>query len=73
MYDELVDLREGSGVEQDLEPLAGGLLAGLVLATHPLLATGQLGLGMSAMKLVEAILMRHQGPSFIDFRLIIHQ
>jgi len=25
------------------------------------------------MELVEAILVRHQGPSFIDFRSIIHQ
>ena len=70
---ELVDLRERSGIEQDLEPLTRGLLAGFVLATYPLLAAGQLGLRMSAMKLVEAILMRHQGPSFIDFRSIFHQ
>jgi hypothetical protein len=44
-----------------------------VLATDPLFAAGQLGLGMSATKLVEAILVRHQGPSFIDFRSIFHQ
>ena len=73
MDDQLVDLQEGSGVEQDLEPLAGGLLAGLVLAAHALLAAGQLGLYVSAVEVVEARLMRHQGPSFIDFRRIFHQ
>src|SRR5262249_35077453 len=61
MDDELVDLRERSSIEQDLEPLAGRLLAGLVLAPDTLLAAGQLGLCVSAMELVEAILVRHQG------------
>src|SRR4029077_6946598 len=73
MNDELVDLQEGSLVEQGGEALARGLLAGLVLATNSLVATGQLGLGVPTMELVEAILVRHQGPSFIDFRSIIHQ
>jgi hypothetical protein len=57
MDNELVELQERSGVEQDVEPLAGGLLAGLVLATDPLLAAGQLGLRVTAMELIEAILM----------------
>jgi len=73
MDDELVDLRERSGIEQDFQPFAGGLLSGLVLTTHTLLAAGQLGLRVPAMKLVETILVRHQGPSFIDFRSIFHQ
>jgi hypothetical protein len=71
--DELVDLGEGSGVEQDVQTLARGLLAGLVLPPNSLLTAGQLGFCVAAMELVETILMRHQGPSFIDFRSIIHQ
>jgi hypothetical protein len=73
MDHELVDLRERSRVEQDFQSFARSLLPGLVLAPYPLLTAGQLGLGMAAMQLVEAILMRHQGPSFIDFRSIFHQ
>ena len=71
--DELVHLHEGPGVQQELEPLARSLLAGLVLAASALLAPGQLGLCVAAAQFVEAILVRHQGPSFIDFHLIIHQ
>src|SRR5262249_16129324 len=54
---QLVELQEGPGVEQDVETLAGGLLAGLVLATNPLLAAGQLGLRVAATELIEAILV----------------
>src|SRR5206468_13080767 len=71
MDDELVDFQEGSGIEQNLEPFARGLLAGFVLATDALVSAGQLGLCVSAMELVEAILMRHQGPSIIDVHALL--
>jgi hypothetical protein len=44
-----------------------------VLTTDPFLAAGQLGFRVSATQFVEAILVRHQAPSFIDFRSIFHQ
>jgi hypothetical protein len=44
-----------------------------VLTTNPFLAAGKLGLRAAATQLVETILMRHQAPSFIDFRSIFHQ
>ena len=43
MRDELVELFERAGIEQEIDPLAGGQLAGLVLAAHPLLAAALLG------------------------------
>ena len=57
MDHEPVDLGERTCVEKDLEPLARGLLAGLVLTTDPFLTAGQLGFRASATQLVEAILM----------------
>ena len=56
---ELVDLEEGAGIEQQLEPLARGLLAGLVLAPDAVLAAAQLGLGVTPMELGEAVLGGH--------------
>jgi hypothetical protein len=41
--DELVDLLERPGIEEQVDPLAGGELAGLVLAAEPILAAAQLG------------------------------
>ena len=41
--DELVDLLEGAGVEQQLDALARGQLAGVALPAQPLLAAAQLG------------------------------
>ena len=43
VHNELVDLGERVPVEEELEPLAGHLLAGLVLASDPFLAAAQLG------------------------------
>jgi hypothetical protein len=70
---ELVDLDERAGVEQELEPLARGLLAGLVLAANALGAAGELGRRVAPTQLLEAVMTRHQAGSFIDFRPIIHQ
>ena len=72
VHDELVDLHEGARVEQEVEPLARGPLPGLVLAADALLAPGELCLSVAPPKLVELIL-RHQAPSFIDFRSVFHQ
>ena len=44
-----------AGVEQELEPLARGLLAGLVLAANALGAAGKLGLRVAATQLLEAV------------------
>src|SRR6058998_3100772 len=55
------------------EPLARGLLSGLVLPADPILAAGELGLHVAPTKLVELILRAHQAPSFIDFRSVFHQ
>src|SRR5262249_2335629 len=41
--DELVELLEGTWIEQEVDPLAGGEPAGLVLAAQPLLAAAELG------------------------------
>ena len=43
MRDELVDLLERAGVEQQVDALARRQLAGLVLAAQALLAAAQLG------------------------------
>ena len=43
MGDELVELLERAGIEQQLDPLARGELAGRVLALEPLLAAAELG------------------------------
>ena len=47
MHDELVDLVEGAGIEEQLDPLARGLLARLVLAANTLLTAGHLGGGVA--------------------------
>ena len=41
--DELVELFERAGIEQQLDPLAGGELAGGVLALEPVGAAAELG------------------------------
>ena len=41
--DELVELFERAGIEQEIDPLAGGQLAGFVLAAQPLRAAALLG------------------------------
>ncbi len=41
--DELVELLERAGIEQEVDALARGQLAGLVLAAQPLLAAALLG------------------------------
>ena len=75
----LVDLDEGAGIEQQLEPLARRLLAGLVLAANPLLAAAELGLGVASTQLLETIRSGHgldcsresassKVNGFIDFR-----
>ena len=71
--DELVDLHERPGVQQQLEPLARRLLAGLVLAADSLVTAGELGLHVTASQILESLVARHQASSFIDFRLIFHQ
>ena len=43
MRDQLVDLFERPGIEQQVDPLAGGELARLVLPAHAVLAAAQLG------------------------------
>ena len=43
MGDELVELLEGAGVEQQLDALARRQLAGLALPAQPLLAAAELG------------------------------
>ena len=60
MHDELVDLGEGAGIEEELEAFARGLLACFVLTPNPLFATGQLGLRMTARELVEALVQGHR-------------
>jgi hypothetical protein len=42
MRDELVEFLEGAGIEQEVDPLAGGELAGVVLPAQPLLAASEL-------------------------------
>ena len=61
VHDELVDLGERVPVEEELEPLAGHLLAGLVLAPDPFLAAAQLGAAIPLPQLFEPIGERH-GP-----------
>ncbi len=53
MGDELVRLFEGAGIEQQLDALAGGELAGAVLALAALGATGLFGQGMAAFQFSE--------------------
>src|SRR5438093_7236462 len=50
MDHELVDLDEGPGVEQKLEPLAGRFLPGLVLAADAFLTAGLHGGGVTPSK-----------------------
>ncbi len=57
--DEAVELQEGGGIEQELQPLARRLLAGLVLAADPLLAPAELGVAVAAPQLLEALVGGH--------------
>src|SRR5438093_1228348 len=66
--DEAVELEEGAGIEQELEPLAGGLLAGLVLAPDALLAPAELGGAVAAPQLLETLVRRHG----YDYNLSLH-
>ena len=70
---EPVDLDERAGIEQQLEPLARGLLPRLVLAAHALLAAAQLRLGVPSAQLLEGFVGAHRRPSVIDFGPIFHQ
>ena len=51
--DELVDLLEGAGVEQQIDALARRQLAGVVLPLHPIGAAAELG---AALELLEILL-----------------
>jgi hypothetical protein len=62
--DEPVQFLERPGIEEEVEPFARGLLAGLVLAPDPLVATPQGGLGVAPVQLVESLLEGHQAPAF---------
>src|SRR5262249_38322922 len=57
--DEPIELRERALVEEELEPLARGLLAGLVLAPDSLGSSRQLGREVAAAELVESLLEGH--------------
>src|SRR5439155_15716697 len=63
MDDEAIDLGERALVAQELDALAGGLLPGLVLAADALIASGQLGFGLTAVQLVETLLEGHQSST----------
>ena len=43
MRDEFVELFEGAGIEQEVDPLAGREFSGIVLAPEPLVAAAELG------------------------------
>ena len=59
VHHEAVDLEERARVQQQLQPLAGGLLAGLVLAPDPLLATTEFGQSVTPVQLLETVRGRH--------------
>jgi predicted TIM-barrel enzyme len=59
MDHEAVHLGEGSLVEEDLDPLARGLLPGVVLAGDTVGAPGELGRLVAAPQLIEAIVQGH--------------
>src|SRR5204863_5672923 len=56
VHDELVELDERPGIEEELETLARGLLARLVLTADALVSATQLGLGVTTVQLFEALL-----------------
>ena len=62
--DELVDFFEGAGVEQQLDALARGQLAGRALALEALFAASQLG---PPLELVEPALRIHYTRAACDF------
>ena len=74
VHDELVELGERAGVEEELEPLARRLLARLVLAANALLAAAQLGLGVAAAQLFEALLAGTSSASLeVSYRNRLHR
>ena len=63
--DELVDLFEGAGIEQQLDPLAGGQLAGGVLPLEALGAAAQLGAAFEVVERVFWMSLRFYGLRFL--------
>lgn len=63
MRDELVELFERAGVEQEIDALAGGQLARIVLATQPLFPAAELG---AALEIRENV-VRIQAFTACDF------
>ncbi len=55
MRDELVDFLEASGVEQQIDPLARGQLAGVVLPLQPIVAAAVLS---AALEILERCVTR---------------
>ena len=64
--DQLVELLERAGIEQQLDPLAGGQLAGFVLAREALGAAAQLG---APLEVGEDVFGFHRGSSIRADRL----
>ena len=64
--DEAVELDEAAGVEEQIQPLAGGELALLVLLGHSLGASSLLGEGLAVVELVEPLLLRSQFELSLD-------
>ena len=53
MRDELVDLLEGAGIEQQVDALARRQLAGLVLPAEALLAAAELGAALEVLEVLD--------------------
>src|SRR5207244_3887629 len=70
--DELVDLHERPGVQQEREPLARGLLAGLVLAADALVTAGGVGLHVTSLRLLEAGIPRTTPGTLLGLRWLLH-
>ena len=56
--EEAVELREGAGIEQELDALARGELAGRVLTLDAILPAAELGAGVQLLELLELVLER---------------
>ena len=63
MRDELVELFEGAGIEEKIDPFAGGELARVVLAFETLVAAAELG---TALEIGEDV-VRFQAFTACDF------
>src|SRR5262249_52478793 len=66
--DELVDFFEGSGIEQEIDPFAGGQLAGGVLLPAARLAAAELG---AAFEIGKRVFRVHRGGKVGPYALTV--